>query len=227
MPFSLDQVIPWGRSLGEYLRMFAFQDRELGGAILGVADGPAAFNAALSRWGGRVVSADPLYRYSPNEIGGRIGEVYDQVIRQLEENRDAYVWREFSGPTALGRARLRAMDEFLDDLERGKREGRYLPAALPSLPFHDGRFDLALCSHLLFTYSERLDSDFHVAAALELVRVASEARIFPLLDLAGRPSPHVEPVCAALEEAGFEVEKVRVGYEFQRGGNEMLRIRRS
>ena len=100
-----------------------------------------------------------------------------------------------------------------------------MDAALPALPFADRSFDLALCSHLLFLYSAQLDEAFHAAAALELCRVAAEVRIFPLLALGGRPSPHVEPVAATLRARGYHVSTEAVPYEFQRGGNQMLRVR--
>jgi hypothetical protein len=122
------------------------------------------------------------------------------------------------------------MRRFLDDFERGKGEGRYVVAALPNLPFADGRFSLAVVSHLLFLYSGQLDLDFHVAAAEELLRVAGEVRMFPLLTLDRRWSPHVAPVRAHLERTGCQVEVVQVGYEFQRAedhaGNRMLSVRR-
>jgi hypothetical protein len=44
MAFTLDQVVPWGRSFDEYRRMFALSDDDLGLRILGCADGPASFN---------------------------------------------------------------------------------------------------------------------------------------------------------------------------------------
>jgi hypothetical protein len=93
------------------------------------------------------------------------------------------------------------------------------------LPFADGSFDLALCSHLLFLYSRQLDQTFHVSAATELCRVASEVRIFPLLALGGEPSPHVEGVASALRARGFEVSLDKVPYEFQKGGDHMMRVR--
>lgn len=49
MPFVLDQVVPWGRSFDEYVRMFALTDADLNRSILGCADGPAAFNAELTK----------------------------------------------------------------------------------------------------------------------------------------------------------------------------------
>ena len=42
------------------------------------------------------------------------------------------------------------MNLFLEDFPGGLDEGRYVEASLPTLPFDDGTFDLALCSHLLY-----------------------------------------------------------------------------
>ncbi|MGB2864792.1 MAG: hypothetical protein WBC05_15810 [Sedimentisphaerales bacterium] len=88
----------------------------------------------------------------------------------------------------------------------------------------DGAFDIALCSHLLFLYSDRLSLEFHRKSILQLCRVANDVRIFPLIDLDLRPSPHVQPIVSCLEEDGFTVSIERVNYEFQRGGNKMFRI---
>ena len=35
MPFTLDHVVPWGRSFDEYRRMFALTDDDLNTRILG------------------------------------------------------------------------------------------------------------------------------------------------------------------------------------------------
>ena len=80
--------------------------------------------------------------------------------------------------------------------------------------------------HLLFLYSSQLGETFHHAAMLELCRVTREARIFPLLELGGTRSPLVVPCASSLRAAGFDVSIERVPYEFQKGGNEMMRIRR-
>ena len=75
---------------------------------------------------------------------------------------------------------MEAMREFLADYDRGQQKGRYLPENLPSLPFRGNEFELALCSHFLFLYTEQLSLDFHKKAIAEIVRVAREVRIFPL-----------------------------------------------
>ena len=58
-----------------------------------------------------------------------------------------------------------------------------------------------------------------------MCRVANEVRIFPLLALGGQPSPLVEVISDEWERNGFDVSIEPVQYEFQRGGNTMMRIR--
>ncbi len=95
------------------------------------------------------------------------------------------------------------------------------------LPFADDAFDLALCSHLLFLYTEQLGEDFHQTAIRELCRVAREVRIFPLLALGGRRSPHVDTVAAVARAAGDHAVIETVPYQFQQGGNQMMKICRA
>jgi hypothetical protein len=223
---QLKEVIPWGRSFEEYRRMFALSEEDLSGRILGCGDGPASFNAEAAARGHTVVSCDPLYACPATEIERRVQDCYADLITQVRRNLDAFVWQEFADPDALGRCRLAAMRCFVADFETGKSEGRYVAASLPRLPFEDGRFDLAIISHFLFLYSDRLDLEFHERSIEELLRVASEVRIFPLLTLEGKLSAHVGPIHTHLAGKGWKVEHAVVPYEFQRGGNEMLRIRR-
>jgi hypothetical protein len=209
--------------------MFALTDGDLAGAILGCGDGPASFNAEATALGYRVVSCDPIYTLSAGEIERRVEECYDTVLSQVKQKPDDFVWDHFRDPDHLGECRLNAMRRFLADFEKGKKEGRYVAASLPRLPFRDGQFSLALVSHFLFLYSQRLDLAFHIAAFEDLLRVAGEVRIFPLLGLDCRWSPHIGPVREYLERAGFEVQIVAVEYEFQRAenhaGNRMMRVR--
>jgi hypothetical protein len=63
-----------------------------------------------------------------------------------------------------------------------------------------------------------------VSAALEMCRVADEVRIFPLVALGAVRSGHVAAVTERLRQAGHAVRIEKVDYEFQRGGNEMMRV---
>src|SRR5262245_24491969 len=225
MAFSLDRVVPWGRSFAEYQRMFALTPDDLQRRILGCADGPASFNAEATKRNVKVTSIDPLYAFRAEEIRARIKEVCPQVLEQTWQNRDDFVWNEFRSIEGLGWTRLRAMVRFLKDYPAGRGAGRYVVAELPKLPFEDGSFELALCSHFLFLYSDQFSEQFHVDSVVELCRVADEVRIFPLLALGNQPSRHVTAVVRAAERLGQQAWIERVTYEFQRGGNQMLRIR--
>ena len=227
MPFSIDQVIPWGRTLDEYEAMFSLSPQDKAGRLLGCADGPASFNAEMTQQGQRVVSVDPLYAFAPEAIERRVREIFDLMLDQVRRNRQDFVWDRMGSPEALGQLRMEAMHWFLEDFPRGKAEGRYIDASLPDLPLADGSFDLALCSHFLFLYSQQFDLEFHVQAMQEMLRVAREVRVFPLRQLGGAPSPHVQGVAAACREAGMQAELVVVDYEFMRDGNQMLKVVRS
>jgi hypothetical protein len=225
LSFTLEHVIPWGRSFDEYLRMFALTEEELESTILGCADGPASFNAEASRRGWNVVSCDPLYRFDAMQIQERIAAVYDDVIDQVRLSAGDFVWSSIGSIDELGRIRMAAMTEFLADFPSGKTAGRYIDAELPRLPFADNSFALALSSHFLFLYTTQLGREFHRAAVREMCRVAREVRIFPLLALDGQTSPFVADILEACRGSGWDVAVEAVAYEFRRGGNQMLRIR--
>lgn len=224
--FTLDHVVPWSRSFDEYRHMFALTEADLARRIVGCADGPASFNAEATERGSTVISCDPVYRYDGEQLRARIAATYDQILEQTRRNAREFVWTTIRSADELGEVRMAAMNAFLDDYPDGRVEGRYVDAELPALPFADGSFDLALCSHFLFLYSAQLDEDFHRQAIGEMCRVAREVRIFPLLTLGATPSPHVEPIISRSRTNGFNVSIEHVAYEFQRGGNQMMRISR-
>jgi hypothetical protein len=223
--FTIENVFPWGRSFDEYQRMFALSAEDLERKILGCADGPAAFNAEMHRQGKRVVSFDPLYQFDAAAIRRRVTATAPEMIRQAKENAHRFVWERIKSPEHMAELRLGSMEIFLADYEIGKTQGRYVNESLPRLSFHDGQFDLALCSHFLFLYSHELTLEFHLQAIRELSRVAGEVRIFPVLGMDGEISPHVETVIEEMRHAGFEAEACSVDYEFQRRGNRMMRLR--
>src|SRR5678809_452288 len=86
MTFKYSEAVPWGRSFDEYRRMFSLSEQDLKLRIIGCGDGPAAFNAQMFRQGRRVVSCDPLYQLSVEQIQSRIDATYETVIRQTHEN---------------------------------------------------------------------------------------------------------------------------------------------
>ena len=108
LPFAIDRVVPWGRTLAEYRGMFALTDADLRRRIVGCGDGPASFNAELTARRGRVVSIDPLYAASARAIGRRVEETFEVVMGEVRRNRDDFVWTHVPSIEELGWRRLAA-----------------------------------------------------------------------------------------------------------------------
>lgn len=225
MAMQLDSVVPFGRSRDEYIKMFNLTAADLKRSILGVGDGPASFNAESIPLGSQIISVDPIYEFSGTDIRQRFEAVLDDIIDQVKATPQDWVWSYHSSPEDLRHNRMQTMQTFLQDYEQGKQEGRYQTAALPTLPFPDQTFELALCSHFLFLYSKHYDVAFHQSSIRELLRISTEVRIFPLLTLMLEPSPYIQPVIQACQEGGYVTFIETVGYELQKGGNQMLVIR--
>ncbi len=220
---KLEHVVPFGRSFDEYQLMFNLSGVDLSKTILGVGDGPASFNAELLKRGHPVMSLDPLYELSGKEIEQKFFRVVDDVIQQVKATSENWVWTYHKLAEGLRKNREKALRTFVKDYDSGKQQGRYTIGELPKLHgIKNQSYDLALCLHFLFLYSDHFDCAFHQSAIHEMLRIASEIRVFPLVTLSGEYSPYVEPIIQALRANGFTVGIKKVAYELQRGGNEML-----
>ena len=224
MVVKLEKVVPFGRSFDEYSRMFNLSQEDFNKTILGVGDGPASFNAEATEIGVKVTSIDPIYQFNGEQIQKRFNEVVDGIISQVKETPNDWVWKYHKSPEDLRRNRVEAMEKFLKDYDRGKQEKRYQVEELPELSFSDDRYDLGLCSHFLFLYSEHLDYQFHYDSIREMLRVCKEVRIFPLLTLMLERSPHLDRIVEEISALEHTVSIVPVEYELQKGGDRMLSI---
>jgi hypothetical protein len=225
MAFELKNTVPWGRNLEEYSKIFDLTDEDLNCRIISFGDGPASFNSEMTKLNRKVVSIDPIYQFSKDELKQRIAETKETVIEQTKSNVDNFVWKNIRDVDHLERIRMDAMTQFLDDFEAGKEQGRYKYHKLPTTTnFTDLQFDLGLSSHFLILYSQ-LGVDFHIQSISEMLRICKEIRIFPLLNLDAKKSEVLESIIAHFKP-DFEVEIKAVDYEFQKGGNEMLVIKK-
>ena len=116
------------------------------------------------------------------------------------------------------------MSDFLTDFEKGKTENRYVSHSLPEkLNYKNKTFELGLSSHFLILYSN-LGLEFHIGAIKEMLRLCEEIRIFPILNLNAEKSAILEEIVAYFKPQ-YKLSIEQVGYEFQKGGNQMLIIK--
>ncbi|BAY07926.1 SAM-dependent methyltransferase [Calothrix sp. NIES-2098] len=224
MVMVLEQVVPFGRSMDEYIKIFNLTDTDLNKKIIGIGDGPASFNAEMTSQGKSVVSVDPLYQFSGDEILQRFNQVVDNIINQVKATPNDWVWRYHKSPDDLRSNRVKVIQKFIADYEVGKKNNRYQVGELPKLAYPNQVFDLALCSHFLFLYSDHFTYNFHLNSIEEMLRIAKEIRIFPLITLMLKPSPHLDAIVKHYTAKGYNVEIEKVEYELQIGGNQMLKI---
>lgn len=229
-------VLVSARSLAEYRAMFDLTDADLAGGVLDCPGGAASFTAEARREGIDVTTVDPTYPPpgAADERGQALRRLGEHAAAEAERGaawaRDHaadFVWTFFASPQDHLARRLAGAATFSE--HAAAEPEHYVRASLPQLPFEDGAFDLVLCSHLLFTYSDRLDDAFHLAALRELVRVARrEVRMFPLV-VVGGDREH-SGLAALLEELPADVVvelRPTGGYGFQRGADRVLVLRRS
>jgi hypothetical protein len=146
------------------------------------------------------------------------------MIAQLAGITQNYVWDFFPNLDALKAQRERAYRGFVADF-RQHGHSRYITTEYPNSSFADGQFDLALVSHFLFLYDEQLDYDFHRKTLLELLRVAREVRLFPLVNMRTEHASAVAKLSTDPVFASYDIRIVPVDYEFIRNSREMMVIR--
>ncbi len=141
-------------------------------------------------------------------------------IERLQPRYGQYDWAWYETPERHAQIRREAAAAFVADHTRHPE--RYVAAQLPELPFANDAFDLALCSHLLFTY-QQITLEQHIAAIRELTRVAAEARVFPLVDITGgRADALIESTSDQLTREGLDLRIVEVPFRFQKHATQML-----
>jgi SAM-dependent methyltransferase len=226
---ELPSVSFFGRSLAEYAQFFALDLPALRGRdVLDVAAGPSAFTAEACARRINAVAVDPRYGADGDALAAHVQLDYERMFAQMRAKRRLFRLKSFPSIDAAEVDRRAAADRFLADYATHYIHNRYVGAALPLLPFFDGTFDLVLCAHLLFTYAQRFDFDWHLAACRELVRVsAGEVKIHPLCGPDGRVYPGLSRLRRELRAVGIASEVVAVDYEFFIGANSMLVLRRA
>lgn len=205
--------------------MFGLDDRDMTKKIAGFGDGPACFNCEMTNAGGNVVSFDPIYQFSKEEIEERIEEVRITVMQQMREDMDNYVWTHIKDLDELEHIRMSAMKKFLSDYKQGKKEGRYVFHELPArLPYEPESFDIGLSSHFLLMYTS-LGYDFHIQSITEMLRVCKEVRIFSIVDLDANKADLIKDVIDYFQR-DYDATIVTTEYKFQKGDNKLLIIRK-
>ncbi len=222
MDIGFEGLTAIGFGLNDYKKMFNLEQEQLDMKILDCRGGASAFAAGMYKKGKHVIATDPIYAHSESKLIELVERSQSNIKEGLATKAFEHQLKTPQIDAFLTEHQTFAQ-EFLNDFKTGKEQGRYVAQSLPQLSFKEEAFDLALVSHFLFTYSE-LDLTFHLEAIDELLRVANEVRIFPLVTRHGELSPMVGEVIANAQLNNFGAELKEVDYHLQAKGNAMLRL---
>jgi hypothetical protein len=216
-------VLVTSRSYAEYEAMFDLT--QLPDSVLDCCAGGSSFTAEATERGVDAVAVDPAYELATPELVDTVRRSLPAGSGIVDAHQGSFVWHWYGTPERRDEMRIESADRFLQDIMTAPE--RYVAGGLPELPFDDRRFELVLCSHLLFTWADTFDRAWHLAGLRELVRVSSsEVRVFPLVQQgAGDPVPFLPEILDDLDGVTWEIRKVP--YEFQAGADEMLVISRT
>lgn len=198
------------RSYREYMDMFGLNEVDtVDGPVLDVGGGASSFVAELAERGVEAVAADPLYRLPAEEALDVARKEIGTSSSKLAANEAAYDWSYYGTLERHRAMREASFKRFAADYTSAGVASRYVAASLPELPFRDGAFGLAVCSHFLFLYADAFGEAFHRAAVAELLRVVrpgGEARIYPLISLKWERPAYLDALLSSvadMAEASF------------------------
>lgn len=225
MGVHFEHIAFFGRRLKEYECFFNFSTRDyIGKSILDVAAGTASFASEASNLGVNVTAIDPCYALDPKEASVRAKDDFDMVMASIRDKQDYLVQTTFKSLDELAEMRWGATEKFLADYEAQYQSGRYQPETLPKLSFEDNAFDLVLCGHFLFLFSDRLDYAFHCDSLIELCRVARDVRLYPLVGIDNNEYPDLLKLQAELRKRGIESRTVDVDYAVIKGSGKAQQL---
>lgn len=219
---STQHLLGWGLSLDDYREMFDLNDGDLNKNILDFQPGPNTFNKELTELNVPVHSVDQLYAQGAVDIAETVAAQMNKLKQFIHQHETKFSWDKYANVDELLQARDNRIQEFLHDFPIGTTEGRY-SQDLSQFTGQTKHFDLALVSHALFGENSD-DINYHLTNINQLIHLADEVRIFPLLDHNSEISVLVGPVSLALQQQNFGIEIREVQFHLQDKANAMLRI---
>lgn len=218
------------RSYREYAAMFALDEAALArGPVLDAAGGASSFAAEAAERGLDVKAADPRYALPADALYAESAREIETSTGKLAKLRESFDWTFYGSLDAHRAGREASLERFIRHYRENGTHGVYVPASLPSLPFADGTFALALCSHFLFLYEEQFDAAFHTAALRELYRVLApggELRVYPLASLRFARYGAMSEIESALSSWGAVVDELPSRLPFIPGSTHLLCVRK-
>jgi hypothetical protein len=215
-----------GRTFNEYKQMFELSATDLqSNSFLDCPGGSCSFTAEATKQNIEATALDIEYGKSP-DIFKTICENETKKIKiGFSDAKSLFRWDYYKNLDNLISIRETAARLFLNDYVDNPTN--YNQCTLPSIPLNDDSFDIVLSGHFLFLYADRLPFEFHLKTIEELLRVCKkEIRIYPLIGLDGKRYPELDALLEILKTKGFSPSIKKIDFEFLKGSNHLLIIKK-
>lgn len=219
-----NHISVWGRTLEEYKKMFSLDDILPLTKILSIADGPSTFNLQLRKLGIQIISVDPIYNLSVDDLKEAFKKSYLFNKQFFLEYPEKFNLNGIAEIEKLLAKRHSTFDSFIQDY--GENKSNYKFGELPILEFASNSFDLCCCSNFLFLFDHLFDLTFHINSITELLRTSSEVRIFPLYNNIGQESKYLNSVTQFLTDNNYSWTIESNDYHIYKDGNRFLKVLR-
>jgi len=226
---NLDHIVIIGRTFNEYSAIFNLDEKSPPrGKVLNAAGGVSSFTVEACERGWNVLSADPVYCFEAGELERKCEKDMEYTLQNAEKTMSHMCnWgHPFVNLDDVRTTRRNAYTLFLKDFAINR--WRYIDAKFPFTPFiKTDNFEMSLVSYLLFFYDKYIDYETHTKILKELLRMTTgEVRIYPITNMIFKESPFVGRLIAdaAFSDVSFEIRKTE--YEFIKGSNKMLVMRK-
>lgn len=222
MTLHLEDFLITGRTFEEYCAFFNLDIHALQGKkVLDCPSGVSSFVAKANAHNIHAQGCDLIYQFDSADIQRQARDSIEKIYKDTSWMHD-HNWSFYGSLEGHKHHRQQALESFINAYD----PSLYRYEQLPLLSYDDNSFDLLLSSHLLFVYDDRLDLTFHLESIAQMLRVAKEVRIFPLIDFKNSRkdkrdnlSPFVKTVLQK-----FNAHLSPVNFEFQPGGGTMMTI---
>jgi hypothetical protein len=133
---NIDRIAFFGRTYAEYVDMFGLDESVMKqGRILDCPAGASSLAAESHRLGLDVIGCDILYGMSAHDLYEKGRNDIQHVFEKFDEAEKLYVWKYYKNKNEVMALRTKALELFIEDFGIGFKEGRYVRAELPRLPF--------------------------------------------------------------------------------------------
>lgn len=227
MDLSINEICGLGYSVDDYKKMFDLSDDDLNRNILDYRSGANVFCQEIynqNKSEASIIKAcDPIYQMNITDLKKLAKASIDKLNQEYKANKSKFTLNTADFEKFIEQ-RINNINIFFSEFEVNKNNNLYTLDSLPSLSFEDEKFDLALVNYYFFSYSEILGLDYIVAGLKELIRVANEVRIFPLVNHSGEYSDAVPMVLGKLQENDLGAEIKEVEFGLWQSENAMMKV---